>query len=292
MNAIATPLTAEELTRCAALLRRDEAFAAGGLFDAPPIVIVTFVDRYGAGKSARTLSGAGSVWRLGASSAHFGVPLLLVGLGLPRLGGEYAALNDRKKWVSWLGLRRAIQLVRELYPVRPPLVAFADGFDVEVVNRPPSDAAASGGHHHHHHGGLLVGAECNSWPRCFRGNETWGYRADASYARCTGRSSTCFLNAGVLVGAVDVWRELLERALLPMLPLEQRNLLRDQDALHQIFMALAAPAAGKEALAAPAAGKEACGERGTAAGKEARGERGASEGGHPVATEAAEVAGV
>ena len=39
------------------------------------------------------------------------------------------------------------------------------------------------------------------------------------------------------MGAVDAWRELLERALLPMLPLEQRNLLRDQDALHQIYLA-------------------------------------------------------
>ena len=128
-------------------------------------------------------------WLLGQSAAAHRTPLVLVGLGM--------------RWESpaqkLLSARRAAQLVQAVAP--QTAIAFADGLDAMVVNAPTArtrEAVARIGADPRI---VVVGAECNSWPRCYRAQ----YAKHAAYQACrsTGAAGqqTCYPNSGLMIAS-------------------------------------------------------------------------------------------
>lgn len=130
-----------ELSRCAQAVNASGSWSAGS---GP--VLLTYA------------TSVPPLWGLGLSAVRHGVPLVLAGLGMPG-------------WNWWEGggpkipgTRRAAELVHALGPSAP--VALVDSSDVLVANmlaahqrQALADAVA---------GRVLLGAECNSWPICYR----------------------------------------------------------------------------------------------------------------------------
>ena len=130
-------------TACAAWL---QAAAAGGV-----PVLVTFVDELPHGRQ--------HPWPLGLTAAAHRVPLVVVGLRKAPAKKKSGGFDFMSKSQKWYGFERAVRL---LEAAGARAIMFADGFDVLVANAP---AAALG---QLHPSRLLWGAECNSWPACFK----------------------------------------------------------------------------------------------------------------------------
>ena len=128
-------------------------------------------------------------WLLGQSAAAHRTPLVLVGLGM--------------RWESpaqkLLSARRAAQLVQAVAP--RTAIAFADGLDAMVVNAPTARTREVVARIGADPRSVVVGAECNSWPRCYRAQ----YAKHTAYQTCrstgTAGQQTCYPNSGMMVAS-------------------------------------------------------------------------------------------
>ena len=127
-------------------------------------------------------------WLLGQSAAAHRTPLVLVGLGM--------------RWESpaqkLLSARRAAQLVQAVAP--RAAIAFADGLDAMVVNAPTARTREAVTRIGADPSSVVVGAECNSWPRCYKAQ----YARHPAYQACrtgTAGQHTCYPNSGMMVAS-------------------------------------------------------------------------------------------
>ncbi len=159
------------------------------------------------------------LWALGISAAYFGYPLVVVGVGAAWTGGPQ----------KLGGIEHAAQLLSLVLPHTP--LVFVDGADtfvanpVDEVSRTVVDEHASGDR-------VLIGAECNSFPRCYRRN----YTRHDWFRACLQRSHTCYLNSGMFLGTgaalltlVQLWRT----AAVRMVGVEKNH---DQSALSHLLL--------------------------------------------------------
>ena len=131
-------------------------------------------------------------WLLGRSAALHGFPIAITGVG--------RKFNFADKLLS---TRRAMWLLHTHNPRAP--VIFADGLDT-VVSNPLSRMAALRLQQASRSGTIIVGAECFSYPRCYREL----YLKHLAHQACRASSPTCYANSGLYAGS--------SRALLRMLP--------------------------------------------------------------------------
>ena len=100
-----------------------------------------------------------STWLLGLSAARLGLPLVVAGLGMPRWPWYQ---GGRKKLP---GSRRALQIIQQLSPEQP--VIFSDTGDLLIGNALTAAHRAALAEIAETDR-MLVAAECNSWPVCYR----------------------------------------------------------------------------------------------------------------------------
>ena len=145
--------------------------------------------------------------------------------------------------------RRAVQLLRATLGDSAAVV-FADGADAIVSNSvhhaalalglARRDAARRGGG-----GRVVLSAECNSWPHCYKGE----YEALAAHSACRATSPTCFVNSGAMAGStvalLDFLSELHAAAEVPARSSERGD---DQAAAHALLLAQGSNRSGGVAL--------------------------------------------
>lgn len=161
-------------------------------------------------------------WYLGITAALNRVPLVLVGEGY--------------SWVSGIGQTqklersgKAIEFLRALVPGSP--VVFADGLDTVIANPLTSESAKTLSSLVKRDT-MMFAAECSSFPKCYIPE----YAAIEAHQRCRGRSSTCFLNAGLYGGSSSALLRFLPLAgsLAKQLHGSERN--EDQAASHRFMI--------------------------------------------------------
>ena len=133
-----------------------------------------------------------SHWLLGLSAARHGAPLVVAGLGRSKWPWH---AGGRKKLP---GSRRALQLISAVRP--SARVLSTDTGDLLIAN------ALTRRHRRLLEGELssnprlvLIGAECSSWPVCYREP----YLADAALRQCFTSRAACFANSGVLLARAE-----------------------------------------------------------------------------------------
>ena len=177
-------------------------------------------------------TGVSSHWRLGLSAARHGVPLVLAGLGMPRWPWFQ---GGRKKLP---GSRRALQIIAALSPEQP--VISSDTGDLLIGNAPSkthlamlAELAASSR--------MLIAAECNSWPVCYRAQ----YAHDTEHHQCLASHDACYPNSGVLTASArtmlrfyDAWAEQIIGSGARVVSGDYRRAERwnDQAAVHRLYM--------------------------------------------------------
>ena len=163
------PLSSLQLQACVQALEASGYAAADA-----PIAVMTY------------LTDLPRLWLLGQSAAVHRMPLVLVGLGMRWTGPDQKLSSAR----------RAAQIVQALAP--RTAIAFADGLDAMVANAPSGRAGEIARRIGNDARSVLVGAECNSWPRCYKAQ----YAKLEAHAACraAGRP-TCFPNSGMFVAS-------------------------------------------------------------------------------------------
>ena len=144
-----------------------------------------------------------SHWQLGLSAARHGLPIVLAGLGMPRWPWYQ---GGRKKLP---GSRRALQLIQQLSPGQP--VISSDTGDLLIGNalsRAHLGALADLSVTNE----ILVAAECNSWPVCYRSL----YANDTEHHKCLAHHDACYPNSGVFLASArtmirfyDAWARVI-----------------------------------------------------------------------------------
>lgn len=194
-----------------------------------------------AGTGPVMLSYATSVphqWLLGLSVAKHGLPLVLVGLNQPRWPWWQ---GGRKKLP---GSRRALQVIHELSPNRP--VIFSDTGDLLIGNKLLAshyDALAGIATSRR----LLIAAECNSWPVCYKD----AYAKHPEYQDCLASHSACFPNSGVMVASTSTMLAFMDqwaRTIVDSLHLGKAERWNDQAAVHRLYQNRSRYAAGRNAF--------------------------------------------
>jgi hypothetical protein len=137
-----------------------------------PLVIVSYVTRLP----------ANAAWELGLTAAAKRIPLLLAGLG--------------RRWKNTAetksaGIRRAAQLLHALAP--HTAVAVVDAPDTAVVNQLSNRTLKA---LHSLGSSVLVGAECHSFPRCYRDELNATARGATCLQRAQSAPRACFLSGG------------------------------------------------------------------------------------------------
>lgn len=163
---------------------------------------------------------------LGVSAALHNMPLAVVGFNMPG-------------WNWWDGVvlqkvsapRRAVQLVQALLGDVP--VALVDSGDVLVTNGLTMAQRHALEQFRRH---VLLGAECNSWPVCYRD----AYARDTEHQHCLGKHGACFPNGGVSLARSSTMLDFLSafrtvgKSTLQMSNLAERG--NDQSALHYLYL--------------------------------------------------------
>lgn len=180
------------------------------------------------GKGPVMLSYATSVstnWMLGLSAARHGLPLVLAGLNQPRWPWWQ---GGRKKLP---GSRRALQVIHEMAPDRP--VISSDTGDLLISNRLTAKHEAALARIASSRQ-MLIAAECNSWPICYRDV----YAKHREYQSCLASHSACFPNSGVLVASTSTLLRFYDRwaiAIINSMQLGKAERWNDQAAVHHIY---------------------------------------------------------
>lgn len=171
-------------------------------------------------------------WVLGLSAAQHGLPLVVAGLGLPGWSWHLGSGGNVQKLAI---ARRALRVLHLLAPNVP--VIFADATDTMILNPPTASNSgwAASLQWLRASGGVLVSAECNSYPRCYRRL----YARLAEHQACLRAWSACYPNSGLYAGGSA-------GALLRLLQLTLRKLKQlqkaggdgydDQAALHGVYL--------------------------------------------------------
>jgi hypothetical protein len=173
------PLPQEAVQRC-----REALSDAWSVQPGEPVIMTYSTGRWDKPQNRPVMN---SHWLLGLSAAAHGVPLVVAGLGLP-------------SWPWWMGAspmklpgsRRALQVIAALTGGESP-VAFADSSDVLIVNRLDRAGRAA---LREARDTVWLGAECNSWPVCYRD----AYLHDAEHQRCLRDYGACYPNGGIALG--------------------------------------------------------------------------------------------
>ena len=164
-------------------------------------------------------------WRLGVSAALRGLPLIIVGLGLP----SWDPSNQKENMRLPL-MRRALRIVDAVAPDAKVLVL--DGMDTVVANAPvlakqslPADT-------------VLVSGECNSWPKCYYQQYV---DRDPGHATCARERGACYANSGAFFGRSAALLKLVSALQSELRALDQNassspaERSNDQAALHRLY---------------------------------------------------------
>jgi len=190
---------------------------------------------WGAGSSGPVIltyaTGVPHNWMLGLTAAQHGLPIAIAGHGFPPWNWWE---KNRKKLP---GSMRAAQVLAESAPGVP--IALVDASDTFIVNKWFAKSHLRGLGEQGRHT-ILLGAECNSWPRCYREQ----YLHDAAFQRCTATSGSCYPNSGVaLASNARTLVDLLAAQLRQLQVMDSNRagyndaeMKEDQAALHHLYL--------------------------------------------------------
>lgn len=197
-------LTSAELEECARATPRWQALVAG--LERPFPVVLSYTTRV-----------PSAPWYLGLSASLHSLPLAIAGLGAPRWpwyeGGSQVIT----------GTRRAAHLLHHLLPTGA--VVAADSGDTIIANAPRHDSSAAAALRRvldEQVPRVLIGAECRSWPKCYREL----FANVSAHQECWKRSASCYANGGMALGATRsfmMWAEEMARMFFSYRTLPMRS---------------------------------------------------------------------
>lgn len=156
-------------------------------------------------------------WLLGLSAAAHGLPLVVAGLGAP----GWAWYEGGSQVI--IGTRRAAQLLYHLAP--EAAVVATDSGDTIIANPPRVGSRTEAAIAHalgQQQPSILLGAECRSWPKCYRKL----YTNVRSHQDCWARSASCYVNGGMALAstaALVPWADEMARMLFSYRKLPLRS---------------------------------------------------------------------
>ena len=167
-----------------------------------------------------------SGWMLGLSAAVHGLPIVLAGLNQPRWPWWH---GGRKKLP---GSRRALQIIEAIGGPDRPVIS-SDTGDLLIGNSlTPEHMATLADLRKSQR--MLVAAECNSWPVCYRDK----YLMDPGHQHCLQHYDACYPNSGVLLASA---RTLLQfysawaAEIVGSSSLNKAERWNDQAAVHRLY---------------------------------------------------------